>query len=122
MAKQLLILEDEKNILAGLQKYLGAKGYGIYIADNVRHGLEVLNAFRIDGVLLSLDMLQKNTQLVLNDLRSQHPKIPVIAMSSSPSRNFVSESFAVGVRGHISKPIVHEQLQEALFIFEGHLN
>lgn len=122
MAKQLLILEEEKKNLAGLQKYLGSKGYGIYLADNVKHGLEVLHTFRIDGVLLSLDMFQRNNLMVLNDLRSQYPRIPVIAMSSNPSRNLVMESFAVGVKGHLSKPILHKQLQEALFIFEGHLN
>lgn len=122
MAKQLLILEEEKNILTGLQKYLGAKGYGIYVADNVKHGFEVLNTFRIDGVLLSLDMFEKNKLGVLNDLRSRYPNIPVIAMSSSPSRNLVLESYAVGVKGHLAKPLLHEQLQEALFIFEGHLN
>ena len=122
MAKHLLILEEEKNILADLQTYLGAKGYGIYIADNVKHGFEVLDTFRIDGVLLSLDMFKRNNLQTLNDLRSHYPKIPVIAMSSDPSRNLVMESFAEGVRGHLAKPIVHQQLEEALFIFEGHLN
>ena len=122
MAKQLLIIEGETSIVAGLKRSLGSKGYVIHIADNVRHGVEILNTLRIDGVLLSLDMLEIKDLRVLNDLRSHHPKIPVIAMSSSPSRKLVLQSFAMGVRGHLSKPIVHEQLQEAFFIFEGHIN
>ena len=66
-------------------------------------------------------MLELNDFEVLNDLRSGYPKIPVIIMSSSLSRKVVLDAFAGGVRGHISKPIVHQQLQEAMFIFEGHL-
>ena len=122
MAKQLLILEEEKSVMKGLQRFLEAKGYGIYFADNVKHGLEVLHTFRIDGVFLSLDIFEKNNLQTLSDLRSQYPKIPVIAMSTSSSRNIVMKSFAEGVRGHLTKPIVHEQLQETLFIIEGTLN
>lgn len=122
MAKRLLIIEGEKNIVTGLQRSLGPKGYGIYIAENVRHGLEVLESLHRDGVLLSLDLLEINDLRILNNLRSQYPRIPIVVMSSSLSRKLVLQSFAVGVKGHLAKPINHEQLQEALFIFEGHLN
>ncbi len=121
MTRQLLIIEGEGANLEGLQSYLDSKGYGVYLVHNVRHGFEVLHSLCIDGVLLSLDMLEMNDLEVLNDLRSGYPKIPVITMSSSPSRKLVLDAFAGGVRGHISKPIAHQQLQEAMFIFEGHL-
>lgn len=121
MIKQVLIIEDEKVISEGLQNFFGSKGYEVYLADTLRHGLELLRVLRIEGVLLSLDMLEMTNFDVLNELRLQHPKIPVITMSLSPSRKLVLGAFSGGVKGHITKPIENEQLQEALFIFEGHL-
>ena len=121
MAKKLLVIEGEEGISGSLQTFLGSKGYVVFLADNVREGLELLDSRHIAGVLLSLDMLDISDLQVLNDLRSQYPQIPVISMSWSPSRKLLMQAFAGGVRGHISKPIVHEQLREALFIFEGHL-
>ncbi len=121
MTKQLLVIEEEQGNLEGLQSFLGSKGYGVYLTHNVRHGFEVLDSQYIDGVLLSLDMLEVYDLEVLNDLRSNYPKIPVVSMSSSLSRDLVLGAFSGGVRGHILKPIAHQQLQEAMFIFEGHL-
>ena len=121
MAKQLLIIDGEQNNLEGLQSYLSSKGYDVHLADNVRHGFELLQTLYIEGVLLSLDMLEINELDVLYDLRSGYPKIPVITMSSSLSRKLLLDAFAGGVRGHISIPIGHQQLQETMFIFEGHL-
>ena len=121
MAKHLLIIEGEYGNREGLQSYLASKGYEVHVADTVRHGLELLQTLCIDGILLSLDKLELNDLDVLYNLRSGYPKIPVITMSSSLSRKLLLDAFAGGVRGHISIPIAHQQLQETMFIFEGHL-
>ena len=121
MTKQLLILEEEKSIVASLEQFLEPKGYVIYIADNVRHGIEVLNSLPVNGVLLSLDMFGAPDLRMLNDLRVQHPRIPIIAMSSNPTRKLILETFAVGVRGHLSKPIVNEQLRKLCSSLRGTL-
>ncbi len=121
MTKHLLIIEGEQGHLEGLQSFLDSKGYGFYSADNVQHGFEFLHSLSIDGVMLSLDMFEMDDLEVLNDLRSEYPKIPVITMSSSLSRKLALDAFSGGARGHFSKPIAPQQLQEAMFIFEGHL-
>ncbi len=121
MTKQLLIIEGKHGNIEDLQLFLSSKGYEVHLTHNALDGFEMLHSQRIEGILLSLDLLEMNDGAVLNRLRSGYPRVPVIAMSSSPSRKMVLDAFAGGVKGHISKPIAHQQLQEAMFIFEGHL-
>ena len=62
MAKHLLIIEREHGNRENLQSYLASKGYEVHVADTVRHGLELLHSLCIDGILLSLDMLEINDE------------------------------------------------------------
>ena len=121
VAKRILIIDQDVSTLIHLQEYLKTKDYIIYTAENERSGFSILNAVGIEGVFISFDIPKLNGLRVLNHLRTQFPKIPFIAMSSKVTQDIVKKSFACGAKGYIAKPIVYEQVQETLFIFEGHL-
>lgn len=118
-AKEILILEEDSQNATYLNEFLGSKGYHVSIAKHEEEGWQVLQTQNVDGILLSLDDTTKSGQEIVRSLRNRYSHIPLVVMGTELNRQTVRETFKEGVKGYISKPIFYNQLNEALFIFEG---
>ena len=125
MAKKILIVDDDQDVIVFLTTVLEDKGYQVIHALNGRIGLEMATTEAPDLILLDLMMPQKSGISLLGDLKEddQLKKIPVIMVTGVSGETGIDlESFfakseikgksAVHLRpeGYLEKPVDPEKL------------
>ncbi len=110
MAKKILIVDDEDDIIIFLDTLLKKEGYETMIANNGEEALEKVRSEMPDLITLDLQM-PKNTGTDFYRKIHRDPKykdIPIIVISGLPGRHLaLPKPFAV-----FDKPINKEQLAE----------
>jgi twitching motility two-component system response regulator PilH len=125
MAKKILIVDDDQDVIVFLTTLLQDKGYQVVHALNGRMGLDMANAEAPDLILLDLMMPQKSGISLLGDLKKDaHLKnIPVIMVTGVARETGINlESFFVKSEkkgkearplrpdGYLEKPVDPEKL------------
>lgn len=112
-----LVVDDNPDILSGVEELLVAHGYRVLTARNGREALDVARTGRPGLILLDLAMPEMDGWQFLNR-RAAEPEIsdiPVVAMSAYARDN----QGLVGVRAVMSKPVDPAQLVDAVRRYVG---
>lgn len=109
---RLLIVDDNDQNLELVKRVLSGEGFELLFADNGRKALEVLDAIKIDLILLDVMMpgldgfetckIIKENQKLAN--------IPVIFLTARTDLNDIVSGFNLGGVDYISKPFSKEEL------------
>ena len=120
-AKQILVVDDEKNqrdilqlILSGERDEQGGQLYDVKTASS---GQEALRAFKnenFDLVLTDLKMAGMDGIQLLNELSQLDSSTPVILMTAHGSINTVKEALRGGAFDYLEKPVDRTKLLEAV--------
>ena len=104
--KRILIVDDEPHIRRLLAHRLTADGFQVAEADNGEQGLEAIDEFPPDLVLLDLMMPGANGLEVLACIRSApaHAGIPVIILTAKGQDTDRELAFAGGATDFVTKP------------------
>lgn len=86
MAKKILIVEDERPISKALELKLSISGYDVKCAFDGIEAIELLKKNKYDLMLLDLMMPKKDGFTVLQEMKDNNIKVPVI-VSSNLSQN-----------------------------------
>ena len=83
MAKRILIVDDDPDVVLFLSTVLHDHGYDTLEASNGREGYEIARAEKPDLILLDLMMPQKSGIALLNDLKQDETlrRIPVVMVT-----------------------------------------
>ena len=114
MGLKVLLTDDEEDILEVVQDRLEAYGFLVVTARNGLEALKKLSTEKFDGVFLDVKMPGMNGIEVLQQIRKEDPKIPVIILTSSSSREAAIESIAKGASAYILKPFEWEELKGSI--------
>ena len=112
MAKKVLVIDDEAQIVKYITAFLEDNGYETCSAGNGEQGLEVLKKEKPDLVTLDLQMPgDTGTRFYRNMTKDKNFKdVPVIVISGIPGRHLaVTKPFAV-----FEKPIDRDALLESV--------
>ena len=103
--KKILLVEDDKNLAALIQKKLEKEGYGLVVASDGKDIPELARESRPDLVLLDIDLPYKNGVEVLKELREDEElaSIPVIIISNSGSPVDIHRVRQLGVKDYLIK-------------------
>jgi len=110
MAKKILIIDDEDDIITFLETLFKKEGYDTVTASNGVDGLEVLRSENPDLVTLDLQMPRNTGTDFYRKLRhdEKYNKVPIIVISGLPGRHLaLPEPLAV-----FDKPIDKDSLME----------
>src|SRR5215510_6890814 len=105
MNKKILIVEDDQIVANIYRNKFSVEGYQVEIALDGQSGMEMLNSFRPDAVVLDL-MLPKMTGVdFMKQVRSQSEfqQLPVIVFSNTYLTNMVQEAWKAGATKCLSK-------------------
>lgn len=106
MAKSVLIVDDEPNILLSLEFLMKKKGYEVYIARDGREALEIVSEKLPDIILLDIMMPDVDgyqvCQRVKNHADTQH--IKVIFLSAKTKEEDIRKGYSMGADLYITKP------------------
>jgi DNA-binding NtrC family response regulator len=109
-AHRILIIDDEAAIRESLETLLTLEGYIVEMAPEGESGLERINQFAYDLVLLDLALPGKNGLEILHLIREQHPDLPVIMITAYGKVDNVVEAIRTGAQNFVQKPWDNDKL------------
>ena len=120
--KKILVIEDDPVMGLVCRRLLSKGGYEIQIANDGCKGLECVNTFQPDLVLLDLMMPKMNGLEVLKHVRAQESlhKLPVIVMTNACVPTMVEQATAAGATHILDKskfnPVTITELLRSLLV------
>ncbi len=114
----ILLVEDEESLAAGLEFNLEAEGYSVARAENGRKALEFLQQSETDLVILDIMLPFLNGFEVLKKIREQSPALPVLLLSARTAQQDKVKGLSMGANDYLTKPF---HLEELLLRVEGML-
>lgn len=115
---KILIVEDDDNILSLLQEGFEEENYIVDIAKNGDEAeyLALMNSY--DVIILDWMLPLKSGILVLENLRTQSVKTPIIMLTAKDEIKYKVDGLKKGADDYLAKPFSFEELQarvEALY-------
>jgi DNA-binding NtrC family response regulator len=110
MAQTILIVDDEKNILATLSRALEIEGYSTDTAGTARGALDKLASSPFDLVLLDVKLPDGDGLEVLGQIAQQYEGLPVIMMSGHGTIETAVRATRLGALDFLEKPIGSDRL------------
>jgi two-component system alkaline phosphatase synthesis response regulator PhoP len=101
---RILIIEDEPDMVRGLQFNLEARGYEVAAAGNGESGLEVAASFCPDVVLLDVMLPGRDGFDVCRTLRKSQPALPILMLTARGREDDVVLGLKLGADDYVKKP------------------
>lgn len=119
--RTLLLVDDEPNILAALQRALRRDGYRILASDNPLKALDILAVEKVDVILSDQRMPGMNGVEFLRRAKETHPDTVRIVLSGYTDLQFITDAINEGaIYKFLTKPWDDEQLREQIRVaFRG---
>jgi DNA-binding response OmpR family regulator len=112
MAKRVLIVDDEANIVAALDYLLRRSGYEVSLAATGDEALRQMEAFAPDLVLLDVMMPQKSGYEVCRRIRErpEWSAVKIVMLSAKGREAEVSKGISLGADLYVTKPFSNAEL------------
>jgi Response regulators consisting of a CheY-like receiver domain and a winged-helix DNA-binding domain len=101
---KILIVEDEEPIRKLIYKILSTKDMLVYQAENGRQGLEMINKYSFDLVLLDIIMDDISGYDVAKEIRKHNLQLPIIFLSGKKEDEDIVKGLDIGADSYITKP------------------
>ncbi len=112
MAKKILIVDDEPNIVTALEYLLQKSGYEVLLARDGDAALKQVETHRPDLVLLDVMMSLKSGYEVCERMRERPDwqDIKIIMLSAKGREAEVSKGLSLGADSYVTKPFSNQEL------------
>ena len=102
--KKILVVEDDLALSAGLCFELDSGGYLTVAAYNCQKARQLLSGDRFDLALLDVNLPDGNGFDLCREIKTQHPKLPVIFLTANDLETDVLNGFDMGAEDYVTKP------------------
>ena len=116
---RVLVVDDEKALLAILQRALNLMGCDMVGASTLRDGLHAALNQDFDIILLDNHFPEGHCDAIVPSIVASKPDTPIVVITANPSDAHVTNAMRHGVRQVIGKPFTLDQLAGALERFTG---
>ena len=104
--KTILIVDDEKNIVSGLEEAFTLEGYSVLTAYDGKEAWDKVNTNNVDLVITDLRMPMMNGNELVERISSSYPMLPVIVLTGHGTIETAVESMRKGAVDFFTKPVV----------------
>lgn len=101
---KLLLVDDDTDLLRLLSLRLKASGYRVSTAETAEAALTRLAVERFSLVLSDVRLPDRDGLALFDDIRAQHPALPVILLTAHGTIPDAVEATSRGVAGYLTKP------------------
>jgi CheY-like chemotaxis protein len=118
----ILIIDDDEAMRRSLGQTLERLGHQVSAAPDGKAGVARAAERAPDLVITDLIMPEKEGLETILELRAQHPRIRIIAMSGGgrlSNEDYLHLASRFGATGTLAKPFTREELKEALALAFG---
>jgi PAS domain S-box-containing protein len=110
----ILIVEDNQDLVIGLQDMLHYDGYAVSVAGTVAGAIELVRSHRFNAILLDLGLPDGDGIEVLKEAQRLDPSLPVVIVTAHISRERTVGSLTEGAYAYLTKPYDREELRHTL--------
>ena len=110
MARNILIIEDDKNTKEGLKKFLETAKYNIAAFEKAENALNHLKNNKVDIILSDMKMPGMNGMEVLKKSQEISPSTLVIILTAYGTVDNAVEAMKLGAYDYLTKPLNLEKL------------
>ena len=110
----ILIVEDNQDLVMGLQDLLHHDGYAVTAAGTVAAALKLVRAHRFNAILLDLGLPDGDGLQVLKESQRLDPSLPVVIVTAHISSDRTVGSLTQGAYAYLTKPYDREELRHTL--------
>src|SRR5215510_3743737 len=111
---QILIADDDRLIRLTLEAGLSLYGFRVSCARTGREAMEAAHGKRFDGIISDVYMPDGDGLMLLRELRTSQPKVPMILMTAVGSVNLAVRAIEEGATDFIAKPFEIEAVANLL--------
>src|SRR5678810_769874 len=111
---RIVVIDDEENAAAALERLLGEDGYEVGRANDARGGLALLERSDPDVILTDLRMPGMDGLELLAKVKEIRPETMVIVMTAYGTVKTAVRAMKLGAEDYVSKPIDVEELEVIL--------
>lgn len=109
MEYSILVVEDEQEIASAIAIYLKSQGYRVFIANNGREGLEIVEKEEIHLAIVDIMMPVMDGTTMTMKIR-EHYDFPIIMLSAKSEDIDKISGLNIGADDYITKPFVPMEL------------
>lgn len=109
-AKHVLLVDDEEEVTALLQRRLHRRGYECTFAHSGEVALALLENLSFDVVIMDVKMPGMGGMAALTHIRNTYAQIPVILLSGHADMQAAVEAMQMGAFGYLMKPVDFDEL------------
>lgn len=116
MAKKVLLVEDEKNVILGVRTCLDAVGYTVEVVEDGEAALDSVRRELPDLILLDLLLPKIDGFEVLKVLKNDQATaiIPVIVLTAKAEEEDRQRALDLGANNYMTKPFRPQELWDLL--------
>lgn len=108
--EKILVVDDDTNICELLRLYLTKEGYQVTTANDGEEGLDKFNQVKPDMVLLDVMMPKMDGVQVLQRLREEGVRTPVMMLTAKSGKDDRITGFNAGADDYLPKPFEPDEL------------
>jgi len=112
--KKILIVDDDRVVLASCKRILEAEGYAVSLTSNVKEALQMLEEKNFDLILVDVIMPEYDGMYLIGNVRENLPHLPILVMSGYPTPETISSGMRMGATHFIAKPFTPDELIAAV--------
>ncbi len=109
-----LVVDDDPDIVLGLQDLLDHDGYQVGIARTCAEAISLARQHHYNAVLLDLGLPDGDGSAVLQTLLELHPTLPVIILTAYTATERTIGSLTQGAFAYLTKPFNRDELRAIL--------
>jgi DNA-binding response OmpR family regulator len=113
-SRRILLVDDDESVRSLLRMTLPEDGYDINEATDGEQALALVEERVPDLVLLDWEMPGRHGSLVLDELKSRHPQLPVIVLTAEIAEHHRSLAESLKVDVFLTKPFSPLELLETI--------
>lgn len=112
--KNILIVDDEKNIALSLKIFFKKEGYNVLIAQNGLEAIKIAQDHVPNLIFLDIVLPKLNGYLVCQALREDRNtrNIPIVFMSAKTQQEDIKKAFEIGAKEYIVKPFSYQKIKD----------
>ena len=108
--KTILIVDDEKNIVSGLEEAFTLESYNVLTAYDGKEAWDKVNTNNVDLVITDLRRPMMNGNELVEKISSSYPTLPVIVLTGHGTIETAVESMRRGAVDFFTKPVDLDKL------------
>lgn len=110
MVKNILVIEDEKELNRYIKELLTDNGYSAQTATKGTEALEIIKKTEPDLIILDLGLPDIDGENICRQIKKEHPDLPIIILTAKDSVSNIVHGLDIGADDYMTKPFDGDEL------------